>query len=218
MRRRYIPLGIVVVLTVAATAGIMAWGKARAGSDERRVIVDGIERIGKLVTVEYHMSAHVLKTKGRAWYEWKNAKYFAVATGKVRGSVNLKKASIEVSRDPSDQVVTIVFASDAVEVSKPEIKPGDIMCRKISDPNVFHKITDADYNRARDEALESMTRVALEQGIAERTMERAEVLLREFLSPMGYRLRTKFEGASPQAKESAELRPGAEPHPAGRPA
>ena len=203
MSKSYVPFGVVLVVTVAATAGIMAWKSSSRGKNEESAIVDGIERIGKLVTVEYHMSAHVLKTKGKAWYEWKNAKYFAVASGTVTGSLNIKKASIDVSGDGVNGLVTITFPPDALEVSKPYIRPGDIICRKISDPNIFHKLKDADYDQARDEALESMTRVARENGIEERTMERAEVLLREWLTPMGYRLRVNFQSPGNSSQRQA---------------
>jgi len=203
MSKSYVPFAVVVAVTVAATAGIMAWSNSSGGKNEESAIVDGIERIGKLVTVEYHMSAQVLKTKGKAWYEWKNAKYFAVASGTVTGSLNIKKASINMSEDGVNRLVTITFPPGALEVSKPYIKPGDIICKEISDPNVFHKLKDADYDQARDEALESMTRVARENGIEERTMERAEVLLREWLTPMGYRLRVNFQSPGNSSQRQA---------------
>lgn len=192
MRKTYVALGMALVIAAAATVGVVAAARAAANRRQTRVITNGVERIARLVTVEYHVSAHVLKIKDAAFYERRGGAWFATVSGKVKGSVDLRRAKIDVSRGSGDKRVRIAFASDAVKVSNPEVAPGVIDCRTIRNPNLFHRVTDEDTNRAQDEALKRMKEAAMEHGIKERTMERAEVFLREFLSPLGYRLEITY--------------------------
>ncbi len=184
----------VVVLVLAAAAATAAALLVRAQRNTTRIVEEGMERIAKLVTVEYRVSVHTLKTRGPALLEWKDAKWYAKATGTVAGSVDLKKAAIDVSQDPTNKRVSITFPADAVKVDYPEIKPGDIKSRSISDPNVFHPIKDTDFDEARNEILRKMKSAAEESGIVGRTRQRAETLLKQLLAPTGYRVEVRFQG------------------------
>jgi hypothetical protein len=187
---------LVVVVAIAAGGFVYILTRDRGGKTDVVVNVENIKKIAQLATVEYHISAHLFREKGKKFYEWLSAKFFVFVKGKVKGSVDLNQAVIDVSPDPKNKLVKITFKKGAVLVSDPEIGQGDIRIMTCADPNVFHKISDADRNRAMKDVIALLKKTAIEDGIKDRAASEAKLVLTTFLQSLGYASQIEFEDKS----------------------
>ena len=186
---------IVLVVVVAIVAGGFVYLLTRDSGGKTDIIVnvEDIKRIAQLATVEYHISTYLFREKGKKIYEWLSAKFFVFVKGKVKGSVDLDQAVIEVSPDPKNRMVKITFKKGAVLVSDPEIAPEDIKIITCANPNIFHKISDADRNRAVKDVIALLKKTAIDDGIMNKTKAQAKLVLATFLQPLGYASQIEFE-------------------------
>ena len=184
---------LVVVVAIAAGGFVYLLTRDSGGKTDVVVNVDKIKKIAQLATVEYHISTHLFRQKGKAIYEWLSAKFFVFVKGKVKGSVDLDQAVIEVSPDPKNRMVKITFKKGAVLVSDPEIAPEDIKIITCANPNIFHKISDADRNRAVKDVIALLKKTAIDDGIMNKTKAQTKLVLATFLQPLGYASQIEFE-------------------------
>jgi hypothetical protein len=185
---------IILVVVVAIVAGGAVYLlKGNGGKTDVRVTVDSIKNIAELATVEYHISSYLFRAKKKAWYEWKHAKYLVFVKGTVKGSVDLDQAAIDVNPDPKKKMVKITFRKGAVRVSNPEIGKGDVTFQSVSDPNVFHPITEKDYERSQNELIGIIREQAIKEGIRNKTAAQARLVLTTFLQSLGYTAQIEFE-------------------------
>lgn len=185
---------IALVVVVAIVAGGFVYLLTRdSGKTDVVVNVENIKNIAQLATVEYHISTYLFREKGKKIYEWLSAKFFVFVKGKVKGSVDLDQAVIEVSPDPKNRMVKITFKKGAVLVSDPEIAPEDIKLITCANPNIFHKISDADRNKAVKDVIALLKKTAIDDGIMNKTKAQAKLILTTFLQPLGYAAQIEFE-------------------------
>jgi len=187
---------LVVVVAIAAGGFVYLLTRDSGGKTDVVVNVDKIKKIAQLATVEYHISTHLFRQKGKAIYEWLSAKFFVFVKGKIRGSVDLNQALIEVSPDPKNKMVKISFKKGAVLVSDPEIAQDDIKIMTCADPNIFHKISDADRNKAMRDVIALLKKTAIDDGIMDKAATEAKLVLTTFLQSLGYASQIEFEDKS----------------------
>jgi len=184
---------LVVVVAIAAGGFVYLLTRDSGGKTDIMVNVGDIKKIAQLATVEYHISAYLFEEKHRKIYEWLSTKYMAFVSGKVKGSVDLNQALIEVSPDPKNRMVKITFRKGAVLVSDPEIAPENIKMITCADPNIFHKISDADRTKAVSDVIAHLKQAAIEDGIMNKTAAEAKEVLTTFLQSLGYASQIEFE-------------------------
>jgi hypothetical protein len=183
----------VAVLAAVIAAGIVFFAmRGGGGRTDVIVTVEEIKEIAQLSTVEYVVSDILHKEKGRAWYEWKTASFFASVKGKIKGSVDLDKMQITVSNDRDQKKVHVRFESGAILISDPEIGPHDIKIIDCSDPNVFHKISADDHSKAVGELISHLKSVAEDHGIREKTASETKLVLTRFLEQLGFEVQMEF--------------------------
>jgi hypothetical protein len=181
------------VVAIVAGGAVFLLKGGGGGKTDVRVTVDSIKNIAELATVEYHISSYLFRAKKKAWYEWKNAKYLVFVRGTVKGSVDLDQAAIDVSPDPKNRMVKITFKKGAVRVSDPEIGKGDVTFQSVSNPNVFHRITEKDYEGAQNDLIGIIKEQAIKDGIRNKTAAQARLVLTTFLQSLGYNAKIEFE-------------------------
>jgi hypothetical protein len=186
---------IVLVVVVAIAAGGLVYLLTRDSGGKTDIIVnvEDIKKIAQLATIEYHLSVFVHEEKERAKYEWLKADYYVFMVGKVTGAVDLNQAKIEVSHDPKNRMVKITFKKGAVLVKDPELGEHAITMVKCADPNVFHKISAADWQKATEDARVKLKQTAIDDGIMNKTADEAKVVLTTFLQSLGYASQIEFE-------------------------
>lgn len=192
MSRSGIIILVVAVAIVAGGAVFLLKGDG-GGKTDVRVTVDSIRNIAELATVEYHVSSYLVRTKKKAWYEWAAAQFLVFVKGTVKGSVDLDQAAIEVNPDPKNRMVKITFKKGAVRVSDPQIGKGNVSFQSVKNPNIFHPITEKDYERAQNDLIGIIKEQAIKDGIRSKTAAQAKLVLTTFLQSLGYNARITFE-------------------------
>ena len=183
---------VLVVVVAIAAGGLVYWlTRDSGGKTDVMVNVENIKKIAQLATMEYQVAAYAYHEKHKAKYEWLKASVLVYMKGKVRGSVELNQAVIDVSTDPKNRMVKITFKKGAVLVSDPEI--ADIKLIKFADPNVFHRISAADWEAAEREAKAELKKTAIDDGIINKTATEAKEVLTTFLQSLGYACQIEFE-------------------------
>jgi len=199
----------IVILTLVIVASLIMGGiffylkfiKSPGGETTSIATVEAIQKIAQLATVEYHISEFVHQKKRKEWYEWLEASFFVFVKGKVRGSVDLKQTSIDI--DHENKIVTIKFKKGAIKVHDPEIPPKDgITLITCSDPNIFHKINDKDWENAQKAAIANLKKIAEDDQIKKKTAAEAKLVLRNFLQALDYDSHIEFEDKSLEAAVS----------------
>ena len=190
---------IVVIIAVLVIGGAIIWTKfiRHEGKITSIVSVESIKKIAQLATVEYNISQFHHETKKREWYEWLDASFFVIVKAKVTGSVDLKKTTIDI--DHENKIVKIKFLMDAIMIHDPEIGEDGITLIKCSDPNIFHPINEADWQKAQNAAIANIKKTVLEDGIKTKTAVEAKIVLTNFLTALGYDAQIEFEDKSIQA-------------------
>jgi len=181
---------MVLIAALIGVGGMYAYGKLANGGSQSRVTVNSIKKIAELATIEYTMSVIEEQTKKKKFLEWKTARFLVLVTGKVKGSVDLNMADVNI--DKQNRKVSITFKTDAVKVSYPEIAPEDIKIITVDDPNIFHKINDKDRNKGTAAAISLLRETAMRKGIVAQTKNQARQVIENFLAALGYQSVIKF--------------------------
>jgi len=177
---------LVIVIVAAVLVGFFVSRYLHRGSGTREdviVDIDKIKEIAQIATIEYHSTVHEHVTSEHAWYEWKNAELLVIVHGTLMGLIDLEKISMKES---GDKAVTITIPRDAVVIKGPIIGPNDIEVITIANPNVFHKINDAQRKQARDLAITHLIKKVMDAGIEQATLEEAQKVIRHFLDHVGF--------------------------------
>jgi dihydroorotase-like cyclic amidohydrolase len=183
------------VAAALVMVGIMYW-VMQEHQQPVIVNVEAIKKIAQLATIEYHISIALPKAKEKKFLEWKEATFFVFVKGKVKGSVDLNQAAIDIVNTAEEKLVKIKFKKGAILVSNPEIAEGDIRTVTCSSPNIFHPINDKDRNEAQNEAIGKIKQAAIDDGIQSKTAAEAKVVLTNFLQGLGYSAEIEFEDKS----------------------
>jgi hypothetical protein len=190
---------VIVVLALLVAVGI-GYGVKQWIDNKNKTVkttsvtIDQIKKIAQLSTVEYYVSTFVQVKKGKAWYEWKYAKFIVFLKGMITGSVDLEAADIRIPTDTQKKHVIIKFKKTDIKISNPAIGPNDISVITVSDPQLFHPITDEDRNKATADAITELMKVAKDNKIEYKTAEQAKKYLSGFLDALGYTSEIKFDG------------------------
>ena len=162
---------IIQMLAVAIVVGAAVYWftKDGGGGSTTIVTVDQIKKIAQLATIDYHLSVTHYHEKPPVGLEWLPAKLFATVRGDIKGSVDMKKADINITNEKEKKIVKIVFPKGSVIISNPEIGAKDISFLTCSNPNPFHPLKDKDYTAAQREAIKAMVKTAKDDGIAVKT-------------------------------------------------
>ncbi len=89
---------LVVVVAIAAGGFVYLLTRDSGGKTDIIVNVEDIKRIAQLATVEYHISTHLFREKGKAFYEWLSAKFFVFVKGKIKGSAVARPVEAQFPR------------------------------------------------------------------------------------------------------------------------
>lgn len=186
---------IIQMLAVAIVVGAAVYWftKDGGGGSTTIVTVDQIKKIAQLATIDYHLSVTHYHEKPPVGLEWLPAKLFATVRGDIKGSVDMKKADINITNEKDKKLVKIVFPKGSVIISNPEIGAKDISFLTCSNPNPFHPLKDKDYTAAQREAIKAMVKTAKDDGIAVKTAREAKTILGNFLAALGFQSEITFE-------------------------
>lgn len=179
-------VAIILVIIISVLVGFFVNKIVIGGKDKTDVIVniDTIKEIAQLATIEYHMTIYEHVTEEHKWYEWKDAEILVILHGVVRGLIDLEK--IDMNKSDDNRIITIKIPKDALRITNPEFGPDDIKVTTISNPNIFHKISDNDRNMAVKKGINDFKNKAIESGIEEKTLDEAKKVISEFLASLEY--------------------------------
>lgn len=190
---------IVLVILTAIVAGGIVYLLKPSEQVHTSVTVEQIKAIAKLGTAEYTVSAvrdQGFESRGIHGYsDW----VVVICRGKVIGSVNMDKVTVDVNEAADDRHVSIRFGPGSVEVSGVEFDPNDsepvrvISCHEKMG-NIMGKPANADQRtKMQTDAMKDIRKAAIGAGIVKSTMENAEVALSAFISSFGYRATITFD-------------------------
>lgn len=177
-------LGALVIGVLLGVLGTLTFTSKAGSTEETIVTIDSIREVAKLATIDYHGSISERVTRGHEWYEWKNAELFVEIHGTVEGLIDLEKITMQSSGEPKSVVIAI--PPDAVEIRGPVVDSDQgIKVTTLHDPNVFHKLTDAQRDAAVNHGLAQLKQKAIDSGIKAKTLEEAKQVIRQFLAAAG---------------------------------
>jgi hypothetical protein len=190
---------IVLVLLTAIVAGGFVYLLKPSTQVHTSITVEQIKAIAKLGTAEYTVSAvrdQGFKSRGIIGYsDW----VVVICRGKVTGSVNMEKVTVDVKEAADERHVSIHFGPGSVEVSGVEFDPNDAEPERVISAhekmgNILGKPANAEQRTGMtNEARKDIRKAAIEAGIVKRTMENAEIALSAFISSFGYRATITFD-------------------------
>ncbi len=184
-----------VLIAAGAGFGLKYWMDRKAGQLSSIVSITQIKAIAQLATIEYHGSTtETYERKEIPWYEWKREKLVLFLKGVVTGSVDLEAADIKIPSDPRDKHITITFKRNAIIISQPAVGRGDMKYLLLKNPNLFHRLNEKEYELAQGDAIEKLRKAALDDGIEQKTADRAKLVLSGFLKSVGYESTITFDG------------------------
>jgi hypothetical protein len=200
---KYISITVLVVLIIAGA--ILTIMRNDDGKTDVTVTVEGIKDIAQLATVEYTISEVVKVTLPKEGYEWQNAQFLVILTGKVSGNIDLDKVKVDITKENDKTIAILDFEKGAILIKNPQVSPDDLKIITISDPNIFNKIDDDDRNQAFNCASSQMLRAAEDQGIRRKTADEAQIVLTRFLQEMGVEVKITFveEDLAPKEMETS---------------
>lgn len=187
-----IPLVLIVLLTAAVAVGGTYWFVKRP--PKAQVTVESIEKIAKLATIQYRVSAYYRYESGTKKITKRDHLY--MVRGIIEGKVNLKKAETRMDEgDDGGGQLFITFGPGSVEVSQlaedkeglePIIidEPKDYIKRRLSDDQVKH---------CWDRARQSARQAAIDDGIVTKTQDEAKVLIEQFVAALGWSAIIEFD-------------------------
>lgn len=200
---------ITQMLAVAIVVGAAVyWFTKDGGGSTSIVTVEQIKKIAQLATINYHLSVTHYHEKPPKGLEWLPAKLFATVRGDIKGSVDMKKADIDITNEKEKKFVKIFFPKGSVIISNPEIGAKDVSFLTCSNPNPFHPLKDKDFTAAQREAIKAMIKTAKNDGIAVKTAREAKSVLGNFLAALGFQSEIAFQDKKLNAavmRENAKL-------------
>lgn len=148
------------------------------------VNVDEIRKIAKLATVEYHLTEVNFFKKQPVGLEWLPAEILVIMKGVVTGGVDLQHAEITV--DEEARSVSVLLPPSAARITSVDIPPDGLTYKTIQDPNPFHRLNDADFQKAFHQTRTTLEAAAKEANIEEQARTEATKILTGFISALGY--------------------------------
>ncbi len=182
----------IVASLIVGVAAMYLYAEVSGDKTEANVTVNSIKKIAELATVEYNMSVIVEREKTKkVLLKLKTAKFLILLSGKVKGSVDLNQAKVNINKEKKR--VDVVFRKGAVKVSNPEIAPKGMKIITIVNPKLFNKLKDSDFNQGQEIAIAKLRKSALDNGIIRETKNEAIVVLTNFLDALGYTSKIVFK-------------------------
>lgn len=205
---KYITIAVLVVIIGVGAYFLLSQNSG--GKTDVTVTVEGIKEVAQLATMEYTISEVVKVTLPKQIYEWQNAQFLVLLTGKVVGNVDLDKLKVDVIKDADQATANLAFEKGAILTQNPQVGPGDLKIITINDPNVFNKINDDNRNQAFNCAFSQMLKAAEEQDIRKKTADEAQAVLTRFLKEMGFEAKITFadEDLKPKVIDTSNCSPG----------
>ncbi len=201
---------MLVVLTAIVAGGIVYLLKP-ATQVHTSVTVEQIKAIAKLGTAECTVSAVRDEGFESTGVLGLSDYVVVIVRGKVTGSVDMEKATVDVNEASDDRHVSINFGPGSIEVSNVEHDPSHpdrVISAHEKMDSPFWKGKPASQNqieRMKNEARVQLRLAALGAGIVERTKQNAQVVLSTFVGQLGYRANVTFD---PKAYEPSASLPG----------
>jgi hypothetical protein len=190
-----------------AGAGFWYWrARERAVREESQTVVEALQRVARLSTIEMTVSDWRLRRDERnlfGFLPWPCRKTVAVFyRGKVAAGFDLSAGrGLGVSVERVTRRVTVRLPP--ARLLYVDIPPPELV---VADGSVCNQVTADDYARLAVEARQAIERQALGGGVLARAESHARELLAEVARPLGYQLEVTF-GAPPPLAASAEQRP-----------
>lgn len=191
---------LILVLLIALTGAGVVYMLTREKGSRVFVEVEEIKKIAQLSTIQARLSGYSLLPvdKKRCFGCQRDAYVFAIVTGTITGSVDLKQMKVDVNQ--KEKTVLITFPKGSIVLSEPAISK--VPDKTKIETNVFHIISDADEVTCQQNALDNLKQVARDMGIEKMTAQQAVVVLTGFLKSLGYKAQIEFEDKSLEASMS----------------
>jgi hypothetical protein len=205
---------LLVLVTALIVGGTVYWLKPSTKVDVS-VTIEQMRKIARLATTEWTMSSFAEKDfyhKTGILPPWKTIQtdyVIARCRGKVTGAVDMEKAQIEVQER---RHVSIHFPRGSVVVSDPQIDTLETISARgkiHGEWLVYEGATEAQKKEVEREALEKIKQTAIEEGIAQTTIDNAKTVLGEFVRSLGYEATITFDepAYSPHGSEALAALP-----------
>lgn len=194
---------VLLVLLTAIVAGGVVYLIKPSTVVKSSVTVEQMKKIAQLATTEYTLGTFAEQAYySNTLFKKKELSDYAIArvTGKVKGSVDLEKATIEVQESKENPQVSIHFKRGSVLISGVEIDQNDkdaqrvLSCReKLRVKGLLNPISPSQRDALLQTALQEIAKTAIKVGIVEKTMEHAKTVLGDFVGALGYRANITFD-------------------------
>ena len=193
---------VLLVLLTAIVAGGVVYLIKPSTVVKSSVTVEQMKKIAQLATTEYTLGAFAEQEyKSQSLFKKVVSDYaIAKVTGKVKGSVDLEKATIDVQESKENPQVSIHFKRGSVLISGVEIDPNDkeaeqvISCReKLKLKGLLNPISPSQRDALQRIAKQEIAKAAIKVGIVEKTMGNAKTALSDFVGALGYRANITFD-------------------------
>ncbi len=196
---------LVLVLLIALTGAGIVYMLTREKGRRVFVQVEEIKKIAQLSTVQARLSGYSLlpvklpkACKAIPLVGCRDAYVFAIVTGTITGSVDLKQMKVDVNQ--REKTVRITFPKDSIVVSEPAMsKVPDVTPIETNVPNI---ISSDHKTKSAQDSLDSLKQAAKNMGIEKLTAQQAVVVLTGFLKSLGYKAQIEFEDKSLEASMS----------------
>jgi Protein of unknown function (DUF4230) len=159
--------------------------------DVRTIVVEQIHNASELTTAVFTMEAVVPSTSDRtlAGYVIGKTNLLYIAYGEVRAGIDLSKITqdnIEVTGPAGEQTLRLTLPAPAILDSKIDVTRSQVYDYDRGAFNLGPDRAPELQELAQKEALVKIEQAACSQGILEMANERAELVVSQLLSPLGY--------------------------------
>lgn len=196
---------LVLVLLIALTGAGIVYMLTREKGSRVFVQVEEIKKIAQLATVQTRLSGYTLHTvkppsacKAIPLVGCRNAYVFAIVTGTITGSVDMKQMKVDVNQ--KEKAVRITFPKGSIIVSEPAM--GQVPDVTPIETNVPNIISSDDKKKSAQDSVDSLKQTAKDMGIEKMTAQEAVAVLTGFLKSLGYEAKIEFEDKSLEASVS----------------
>ena len=182
--------------------------EGRRLESEGHTVVEAIQKVARLTTVEANVSSWQLRREARNLFGFlpiKCEKTIAIFyRGKVAAGFDFDKAgSLDVafSETPSERRVVIRLPPARVlyvDAPAPELM--------VADGSLCNRLEPGDYKKLHDEARAAVEREALKQGVVQKAEAHARELLRAVTRPLGYEADIQIGGTALSVSRTELLR------------
>lgn len=182
--------------------------EGRRLESEGHTVVEAIQKVARLTTVEANVSSWQLRREARNLFGFlpiKCEKTIAIFyRGKVAAGFDFDKTgSLDVafSETPSERRVVIRLPPARVlyvDAPAPELM--------VADGSLCNRLEPGDYKKLHDEARAAVEREALKQGVVQKAEAHARELLRAVTRPLGYEADIQIGGTALSVSRTELLR------------